>query len=1560
MISAVASAGSEIKFVGGLPLSRAATRPTTRTERSVPSNRSYSAVVRASGCRQTNWPLIFRRAFGASCPRRRATNVQRSAKSVDMDVVTPMADAPSDDQLFDDTSMDCEYQGTTDKHIKIYLIGAFASAIALLSIILNTFLTIVFLKTPSLRSTPLFYFGVLAVIDIIMGFNYLALLSVQFYMDYFNALWLYHLFLSYLRPLFAESCAAMFSSTLFIVVATFERFLKTLQSSCFVTTQKWMERHRPLVSFGVILVAVSYKACIYFEITYEEHVNCTGFAQYSVALTPLSTNSVYTFWWMFVTRNLVDRIIPFFSLVIMNFLVIRTLKRERRRQSGGNDEVVVAAVTVSRNALRDATRCLVSIVSMYLMSQSLQIVIIFWEVLHKDSLEKQFTVFYSYANDAISIMTLLSSCLRLPVYCAWNKPIASAAALALRQAVSICRLSWPCAPASSKNNEAGYRSVLYSNTLQQSNGNLGTPSPNHRQAQYAWIITGGTATGVMKYVGDALKEHQLSTGFADSKRLVAIGIAAWGCIDNNVCLEDADGDGSFPAVYSIRDCAEGFAPLDHNHTCFILVDNGTANIYGTEIALRAKLEAHIRTKCAASGVHTPVVLIVCEGGVNTLEQTRDAIKCAIPVVVIKGSGRAADIISAAYRMTKPKHGDEQSTFPDDYRTKMETLISRMFGSPDQDMIDMAVGHLEMILSQRSLITIFEMSDVSCRDLDKAVLSALLKAKKANPLSQINLALIWNRADIARHEIFTLENRKQWQHVALDEAMFDALMQGKQQFVQLFIDNGVQLNRFLTIRRLRDLYRASMQENDTMAVIFKNLILKAKMYEDFFSIGCSRVGVDESDSCLLKDVGKVINLLLNDEYNCMYTEEKFVVRPGAPEPKDEEQRPSSAAKFYDFKSSERELFLWALLFNKAELADLLWKMCSDPIGGALVACRLLKSLAKEAAQQEEIDISDSLRRQADEFEEVACGVLASCYCRNKDNAQRLLTRELNSWGKVTLFALAESAHLMEFMKLGCCQTKLNSIWFGRMVDYTKDYKIIMVLLCPLLIGIIRFKSKEVPLTAVVPADEPFQQTSSERSVTKIHRYVTPPIAWLCQKTHRAREDVIGPIRALYEFYSSPVAKFYLSMGFYMIYLCLFTYVVLARLEPLTIDKKFTFQGLMEAILWGWALCFFLEEIRQVVRREARSVLFKIANHMKSFWNLLDLVIFLLFVVAVVLRLQPQPDPYARVIYAVTLMFSYLRFMETFYVSKIIGPKIIMIQRMLRDLIFFICILVVFILSFGFAMQSLLYPHMRFSSALLADAVYTPYSQVFGELSIDKGDGSAKCTTNVTEYDENDNDNIRMCPERTWLVRVLFAVYMMLTNVLLMNILIAMFSYTFQAVQDNSEKVWRFYRYSVVYEYFDAPALPVPLVLLVHFKRWVFFFYRRFCSHTFYANTGFKERLPLEDNLRLSTFEKTERDRFLAQRSRLTFEQMDSKLNEAGARLQQLMEDIQDIKETIVGEADLRATSSRGRAKSAIDSDRPISPSQLAPQIVSMEEKIDRQTELMRELVKALKKTSQAAS
>ncbi|VDL79183.1 unnamed protein product [Nippostrongylus brasiliensis] len=79
---------------------------------------------------------------------------------------------------YDANFTDCTYFGTEHTEVKIYLIGVFATFIALLSIIFNTFFTLVFLTNPSIRKSSVFYFGVLAVIDTIMAVNYIAVMSI--------------------------------------------------------------------------------------------------------------------------------------------------------------------------------------------------------------------------------------------------------------------------------------------------------------------------------------------------------------------------------------------------------------------------------------------------------------------------------------------------------------------------------------------------------------------------------------------------------------------------------------------------------------------------------------------------------------------------------------------------------------------------------------------------------------------------------------------------------------------------------------------------------------------------------------------------------------------------------------------------------------------------------------------------------------------------------------------------------------------------------------------------------------------------------------------------------------------------------------------------------------------------------------------------------------------------------------------------------------------------------------------------------------------------------------
>ncbi len=54
----------------------------------------------------------------------------------------------------------------------------------------------------------------------------------------------------------------------------------------------------------------------------------------------------------------------------------------------------------------------------------------------------------------------------------------------------------------------------------------------------------------------------------------------------------------------------------------------------------------------------------------------------------------------------------------------------------------------------------------------------------------------------------------------------------------------------------------------------------------------------------------------------------------------------------FKNPSRELFLWAVLQGRLDMANLFWRESKAPIGGALVASKILKEMAtKEHALHE---------------------------------------------------------------------------------------------------------------------------------------------------------------------------------------------------------------------------------------------------------------------------------------------------------------------------------------------------------------------------------------------------------------------------------------------------------------------------------------------------------------------------------------------------------------------------------------------------------------------------------
>ncbi|CAC5385424.1 unnamed protein product [Mytilus coruscus] len=93
---------------------------------------------------------------------------------------------------------------------------------------------------------------------------------------------------------------------------------------------------------------------------------------------------------------------------------------------------------------------------------------------------------------------------------------------------------------------------------------------------------------------------------------------------------------------------------------------------------------------------------------------------------------------------------------------------------------------------------------------------------------------------------------------------------------------------------------------------------------------------------------------------------------------------------------------------------------------------------------------------------------------------------------------------------------------------------------------------------------------------------------------------------------------------------------------------------------------------------------------------------------------------------------------------------------------------------------------------------PYWQVYGELFLDTLEGND---------DSGCKDDAPNCAAGDWITPVIAAFYMMLTNWLLLNIVIAMFSARFKEIRKHSEQKWRYYRHSVIIDFEDR--IPSPL-------------------------------------------------------------------------------------------------------------------------------------------------------
>ena len=131
----------------------------------------------------------------------------------------------------------------------------------------------------------------------------------------------------------------------------------------------------------------------------------------------------------------------------------------------------------------------------------------------------------------------------------------------------------------------------------------------------ALIIDGGTQSGVMAMMGEAVAR--------DGRRSHLLGIAPKGKITD-------------PEIAGATAVADG-APLEANHSHFVLVES---NEWGGETNKMLEL---------ARAFNAPIVAILVNGGAISADEALQTVRNGWSLLVLEGSGRFADDVSAAVR-----------------------------------------------------------------------------------------------------------------------------------------------------------------------------------------------------------------------------------------------------------------------------------------------------------------------------------------------------------------------------------------------------------------------------------------------------------------------------------------------------------------------------------------------------------------------------------------------------------------------------------------------------------------------------------------------------------------------------------------------------------------------------------------------------------------------------------------------------------------------------------------------------------------------------------------------
>ena len=296
------------------------------------------------------------------------------------------------------------------------------------------------------------------------------------------------------------------------------------------------------------------------------------------------------------------------------------------------------------------------------------------------------------------------------------------------------------------------------------------------------------------------------------------------------------------------------------------------------------------------------------------------------------------------------------------------------------------------------------------------------------------------------------------------------------------------------------------------------------------------------------------------------------------------------------------------------------------------------------------------------------------------------------------------------------------------------------------------------------------------------------------------------------YSSPIVKFIVDVVSYLTFATLYTIMVLG-------DLSLDAMADVEIIVLAWNLALLMQMLAECRNIGLKEWLF-------SHWNWIEFVAQIFYYTGLFFRLLPDAGatqfiPLTKTLFAFGAVFLYIRFLRFYAVSETVGPAVIMLEKSLGDVIAFFAMFVIFMLAYGVLVEAIVRPFRVAGSGATSTAVvdfgtlkhvtYHPLFMVFtgGEMFLQEIMEETSCL-GPDPFQSCGNTTANLLPYVT-------AVYLLLVNIVLVNLLIAMMGSTYNTVYEAKIKEWQYQRYDLLNEYSGKPRLPQPFASLVYLYR-----------------------------------------------------------------------------------------------------------------------------------------------